>query len=73
MDARKMKKVIQYEALSELKSKLLNEGLANEGLTIGEMIDKDRASFAQIRRFQKVLDEMIKDAEAGYFQVWPNV
>ena len=61
-----MKKIIQYEALGQLKLKLQNEGLASNIFTIGEMLDKDRATYAQIRRFQKVLDKMLDSALANY-------
>ena len=66
MDARQMKKIIQYEALGQLKLKLQAEGLASNVFTIGEMLDKDRATYAQWRRFQKVLDEMLESALANY-------
>ena len=61
-----MKKIIQYEALGQLKFKLQNEGLASNIFTIGEMLDNDGATYAQIRRFQKVLDKMLDSALANY-------
>jgi len=66
MNAREIKKIIQYEALGRLKLKLQAEGLASNVFTIGEMLDKDKATYAQLRRFQKVLDEMLESALANY-------
>jgi len=66
MNAREMKKIIQYEALGRLKQSLQNEQLSGRVFTIGSMLDRDKATFAQIRRFEKVLDEMLESALANY-------
>jgi len=67
MDARKMKKIIQYEALGELKAKYVrSESRFSPREFVGNMLDRDIATFAQMRRFEKVLDEMLESALANY-------
>lgn len=66
MNAREMKKIIQYEALGQLKQKLLKDEKYYEDFGIGEMIDRDKASSAQVKRFRKVLDEMLESAYLNY-------
>jgi hypothetical protein len=61
MDARQMKKVIQYEALIALRT---NIGNLDNYTELGPMLDQDKITVAQVLRFRKVLDEMIKNAES---------
>jgi len=62
MDARKIKKAIQYEAL------LFYQSHASEYTqeAVSEVTDTDfgKVTEAQINRFLRVLDAMIEDAEA---------
>jgi hypothetical protein len=62
MDARQMKKVIQYEALTRLKREIKEYGVFTYDYET--MLDKENVSLAQIRRFVKVMDEMIETAES---------
>ena len=66
MNAREMKKIIQYEALGRLKFKLQDLGLRERCNYLGEFLDRDFATFAQLRRFEKVLDEMLESALDNY-------
>ena len=66
MNAREMKKIIQYEAFGRLKFKLQDLGLRERCNYLGEFLDRDFATFAQLRRFEKVLDEMLESALANY-------
>ena len=62
-----MKKIIQYEALGELKAKYVrSESRFSPREFVGNMLDRDIATFAQMRRFEKVLDEMLESALANY-------
>ena len=62
MDARKMKKIIQYEALIRLKREIKEYGVFVYDYET--MLDTENVSLAQIRRFVKVMDEMIETAES---------
>jgi len=67
MDARQMKKVIQYEALGRLKQNILDQPLENmRNYDIGILLDKSKASDAEVRRFMKVLEEMLVTALINY-------
>jgi hypothetical protein len=57
-----MKKVIQYEALTRLKREIKEYGVFTYDYET--MLDKENVSLAQIRRFVKVMDEMIETAES---------
>ena len=61
-----MKKIIQYEALAQLKQKVLENELYYSDFGIGNMIDRDEATFAQVKRFLKVLEEMLESAYLNY-------
>ena len=64
MDARKMKKVIQYEALGQFKQRLMRSGDKRE--YVGQMLDRNLATDAMVSRFNKMLDQMIDDAFEKY-------
>ena len=66
MNAREMKKIIQYEALGQLKQRFLDMGSRERPYYVGELLDRDFATFAQMRRVEKVLDEMLESALANY-------
>jgi len=62
-----MKKVIQYEALGRLKQNILDQPLENmRNYDIGILLDKSKASDAEVRRFMKVLEEMLVTALINY-------
>ena len=67
MDARQMRKVILYEALWEHEAGLyLKESNGTLAEDIALAIDQDDgvASKAQIARYRRVLQQMVKEAEA---------
>jgi hypothetical protein len=66
MDARKMRKVILYEALFEHEAGLfLKESNGTLLEDIGHAIDRDGpATKAQIARYRRVLQQMVEEAEA---------
>ena len=57
-----MKKIIQYEALIRLKREIKEYGVFVYDYET--MLDTENVSLAQIRRFVKVMDEMIETAES---------
>ena len=62
MDARKMKKIIQYEALIALRTNFSNT--SDLQFEYGTMLDQEKVTLAQILRFRRVLDAMIETAES---------
>jgi hypothetical protein len=62
MDARQMKKIIQYEALIALRTNLSNT--SDLQFEYGTMLDIEKVTLAQIQRFRRVLDSMIETAES---------
>ena len=62
MNARKMKKIIQYEALIALKTNLNNA--SDLQFEYGTMLDQEKVTIAQIQRFRQVLDAMLDNAES---------
>ncbi len=66
MDARQMKKIIQYEALGRLKQNIVRMNRQTKHEVVGNFLDRNIATFAQVRRFDKVLDEMLESALANY-------
>jgi hypothetical protein len=57
-----MKKIIQYEALTRLKREISEYGVL--AYDYDTMLDTENVSIAQIRRFVRVMDEMIENAES---------
>jgi len=57
-----MKKIIQYEALFAFQAYLANTSDLEYEYQV--MLNLDRVSRAQIRRFNKVLQEMVENAES---------
>jgi hypothetical protein len=66
MDRRKMKKVIQYEALVHFEEYLVNLTSQNRDVdyVYMDLLDDEKPTQAQKRRFQSVLSSMIRDAES---------
>ena len=66
MDRRGMKKVIQYEALVHFERYLVNLTSENRDpdFVYMAMLDDEKPTQAQKRRFQSVLSSMIRNAES---------